>query len=973
MSILSFFPFAYQQHHRLLTLGFPQRNPPQVSGPHGRQEPVQLVVDRLEAEEAMSRDFKYTVLLLADSAGIAAKDMMGKLLSVALTRPDGSRRHFTGHVFEFELQKKDDRVAHYRAVLRPWLWFLTLRRNNRLFLDRTLRDQTAAILAGYGALARWHWQMQGADPPSTMAVQGAGQGETDHNYLHRRWEAAGLVYWYEHTEQGHTLMLSDRSTPAPPIDGASPVIRFCAQSSSREENAISRWCSARELVSSHYQLSAHDFKHPRPRRTEMPTLNRQGELPVLEVSEYCGAYGFRKEDPGGEALARLRMEEIEAVAKRHEADSDNHFVQPGRCFELPDHFSTQARASAERSYLVLEVHHTATNNYLQASGGEAGYRNRFVATRESVPWRPGRGWNSRPLRVSAPQTATVVGQDGIGSLDVDEYGRVLIRYHWDQEEHKSARVRVSGAWAGGENGWASWPRVGSEVLVHHLDGNADHPVILGAVFNGEHMPPWKMPAQKALTGLRSRELSGDGGNAPGGHSNYILADDTAGQLQVKLRSDTQASEITLGHNVRIDATAGRTDPRGSGLEARTDGHGALRAAQGLLVSTEARPNARAHMTDMGETLARLAQGRDLHQALSEAAQHVQAHEPGDQDEVTRALQAQNDTLQGHGGSATQGGFTEFQAPHLTLASAAGIQATAQGSTHLASKEHTAVSSEGHISLGAGRSLLVSVKEAVRLFAYKAGMKLVAASADVDITALQKSVNILARLDITQTANKISLSAREEIVVNGGGSYTRWGAAGITSGTQAAWQVHAASHAAVGPDSLSPRNPSLPVPADLDLPQPGPQSLRFAAAGSDALMADAGYDGLPYSIFDAAGRVLLSGTVPPDGRIPRVHTEQRQLLMLQIGWPAARLEAAPPPPPGPAAQAEDLPGEAAEDDEAQRPDPPPVEAVDAGPPTSTVLDHPYDAELRSAFAEQHSHQFLPSTLVAELIARSLPTP
>ena len=47
------------------------------------------------------------------------------------------------------------------------------------------------------------------------------------------------------------------------------------------------------------------------------------------------------------------------------------------------------------------------------------------------------------------------------------------------------------------------------------------------------MPPWKLPEQQALTGLRSRELTAGGGNAPGGRSNHLVLDDTVNQIQVQ--------------------------------------------------------------------------------------------------------------------------------------------------------------------------------------------------------------------------------------------------------------------------------------------------------------------------------------------------------------------------------------------------------------------------------------------------------
>jgi type VI secretion system secreted protein VgrG len=404
---------------------------------------------------------------------------------------------------------------------------------------------------------------------------------------------------------------------------------------------------------------------------------------------------------------------------------------------------------------------------------------------------------------------------------------------------------------------ASHPRVGSEVIVQWLDGNPDHPIVTGSVYNQRYMPPWKLPEQQALTGLRSRELTAKGGNAPGGRSNHLVLDDTQGQIQAQLKSDHLASQLSLGHIKRIEDNAGRKDARGQGFELRTDGHGAVRAQQGLLLSTEGRPNARAHITDMAETLARMAQGHELHDSLSQAAQQAQAHQPGDQDQVTTALRAQVDAIKGQGGQPTQGEFPEFQAPHLTLASPAGIETSTQGSTHLMSVEHNALTSGGHTSLSAGKSLLVSVKEAVRMFAYKAGMKLVAASADIDITALKDSVNVLAKLNITHTANRITITAKEEVVINGGTSFSRWNASGIVHGTNGTWRQHAAQHSFV--NGKSEGTPSLPQTVQLP---PGQLDLYHQYVNPEGAKRQGIRHG-DYTVVDAEGGVH-QGTLDGNG-------------------------------------------------------------------------------------------------------------
>ncbi len=827
------------QSTRLLRLSFPRNDGPRVK----------LMVNRFEGTEYLSRDFEFKVELLSDDGRIELEAMHGKLLCVSLVQADGSLRPFTGYVTSFKLVKTDGGIAFYEAVLTPWLAYTRLRRNNRLFHAKSLREQAETIFAGYNGLPAWEWEVTAEQPQFTMTTQ---WDETDHNYLCRRWEAAGYSYWYEHSREGHTLRICDDTRAAAPIDGPSPGIRFHRAGGAVEEDAIGEWSPLRQWASGQTAVSGFDFKNPRPIHADTVTINQQGDIPQLEVHRYEGHYGF-KHQSDAYRLSQLRMEEIEARGKLYEAQGNNRRVAAGRWFRLLDHFSE----SEDSEFLILEVHHEASNNYLQGKNARAEYKNRLLCQSKALPWRPGRGFNSTDTRLLALQTAIVVGPEGQGSLNVDQYGRIQVKFHWDRDESGSCWVRVSSNWAGGEKGLVSHPRVGSEVIVQWLDGNPDHPIVTGSVYNQSYMPPWKLPEQRALTGLRSRELTANGGNAPGGRSNHLVLDDTQGQIQAQLKSDHLASQLSLGHINRIEDTAGRKGARGQGFELRTDGRGAVRAQQGLLLSTEGRPNAQAHITDMEETLERMAQGQALHDSLSQVAQQAQAHQPGDQDQVTDALQAQVDAIKGQGGTPAQGEFPEFQAPHLTLASPAGIETTTQGSTHLMSVEHSALTSGGHISLSAGKSLLASVKEAVRLFAYKAGMKLVAASADIDITALKDSVNILAKLNITHTANRITITAKEEVVINGGTSFSRWNASGIVHGTNGIWRQHAAKHSF--DPGKSEGTPGLPQTVKLP---PGQLDLYHQYVNQEGGRKQGVQQG-DYTVIDAEGGVHR-GTLDGNG-------------------------------------------------------------------------------------------------------------
>jgi type VI secretion system secreted protein VgrG len=157
------------------------------------------------------------------------------------------------------------------------------------------------------------------------------------------------------------------------------------------------------------------------------------------------------------------------------------------------------------------------------------------------------------------------------------------------------------------------------VLVAFEHGDPDRPIIVGSTNNALNQPSWLLPAQSALSGIRSRELNSGSGNSAGGRSNHILLDDTEGQIQAQLKSDHQHSQLSLGHITRIEDHAGRKDQRGEGFELRTDGHGALRAKDGLLITTQGRGKASRHALDSAETAAALQSAQSQHLALGATA------------------------------------------------------------------------------------------------------------------------------------------------------------------------------------------------------------------------------------------------------------------------------------------------------------------------------------------------------------------
>ena len=413
-------------------------------------------------------------------------------------------------------------------------------------------------------------------------------------------------------------------------------------------------------------------------------------------------------------------------------------------------------------------------------------------------------------KTGGPETALVVGPSADtaeSNIYTDNLGRIKVQFPWDRygenNQNSSCWLRVSSTWAGNQLGAMHLPRIGEEVVVEFLGGDPDMPVAAGCVYNQVNMPPWSLPEQQDLSGFRSRELIPGGGNSAAGRSNHLILDDTEQKIQAQLKSDHQHSQLSLGHITRIEDNAGRKDPRGEGFDLRTDGHGVLRAKDGMLISTEARSNAQAHAKDMAETTGWLQQAQNQHEALGDLATQHQAQDATDQGDVARDIQTQNDAVQG---KSAEGQFPELVEPHIAIASPASIESTTPGNTQQHSGKHHAITSGAHTSISSNKSLLVVAKDAVRMFAYKSGMKLISANSDVNITALKTSIHLLAKMNITLTSNTIALIAKKQVLVNGGGSYMKWSAGSIEEGTAGTRVAHAGTHPVAGPKN----EPPMPI-------------------------------------------------------------------------------------------------------------------------------------------------------------------
>jgi type VI secretion system secreted protein VgrG len=307
------------------------------------------------------------------------------------------------------------------------------------------------------------------------------------------------------------------------------------------------------------------------------------------------------------------------------------------------------------------------------------------------------------------------------------------------------------------------------------------------------MPLWELPTQHMLSGFKSKEIGAT-------RNNYLIMNDTKGEIQAQLGSEHMSSQLNLGYLTRIPSPSGRQDYRGQGFEVRTDAWGAIRAAKGMMLSTHSRADGSSHIKDLSEILSALKGAHSQHKAFAELAIDHKADERALDQTAQTALKSQNEDIAGSQGDADK--FPELTEPHLIIGSPAGVEFVTPQSTHIATGQHIAITSHADTSISAKR-IAGSVARGISLFTQTIGQKWFAAKGKVEIQAQNDRLDMIAEkvFKIISTKGSIELAAAEEILATAGGSYIKINKSGIEHGTPMDWKVWAGSHGKPSAKSL----------------------------------------------------------------------------------------------------------------------------------------------------------------------------
>lgn len=176
-----------------------------------------LLVERCVASEAISGLFSLDLELLLDiqnhrTSEVRPENLLGRNVSLAVALTEGER-FLSGLVKRFTQSYRDERFQHYHAEVVPWPWLLTLKSDCRIFQNLSVPDIVKKIFdelkSDYPDLVAYRNALTKTYSPWDYCVQ---YRETGFNFISRLLEHEGIFYFFEHDQDGHTLVLADANT-----------------------------------------------------------------------------------------------------------------------------------------------------------------------------------------------------------------------------------------------------------------------------------------------------------------------------------------------------------------------------------------------------------------------------------------------------------------------------------------------------------------------------------------------------------------------------------------------------------------------------------------------------------------------------------------------------------------------------------------------------------------------------------------
>lgn len=826
---------------------------------------TQVFLQQIHGQHGINQGLNAELICLSTSAHIPLKQFMASQVAVDTRTDRGELSRLSGIIIAASQGQSDGALTLYKLQLVDPTWLWTKRRNSRVFMQKSVVDVVETLFKEWQAksplfAASLQLDLSGLQADYAVRPFIMQSNESDADFLTRLLRSEAISWLIDEVEclvpsidtalRGQKLRLIDDNSHYQALPRRS--IRYHRSNATETQDQITsvvaerhmqatatyshRWQASRlevdegagSALSAHQHSSNFDNAHLAledacyitPAWTDESNLQGSNAADVETASVPQSVEQFNQQ--------RQRYHDMQA--KQFTAQSTVRDAQVGYWFVLEGHAEIDLHPDEGKEFLIISKDFYQRNNLPkdlqdQISGlqGHWSYAN--------DPQAPERQGNTLCLQrrniaiipeydlvkhrpMAHTQRARVVGPQG-EEIYVDAWGRIKVRFLFSRpEDHQhdagagandndtdSAWVDVLTPWAGDNFGARFLPRVGEIVVIDFFQGDIDRPFVLGRIHEGPRLPTQfdqqgVLPETKILSGIRSKEIAGSG-------YGQLRFDDSTGQISSQLQSSHGHSQLNLGHLSHPKAEA-KSDSRGEGFELRTDQWGAVRAGQGLLLSSHLQDQAGGMHLDTQAA----EQQFDNHLAQAKTLSEVAKNQQTDPLEVLDHLKQFIDQLSVKDSKKA----AAFKSAVMLL--------TAPNSIGLSSHEHIHFAADGHIShmasdsinLSSQNNLVAHAQNKISLFAAAQGLNLYAAKGDIRLQAQNAAAEFTARqqLSLTSTEDRIEISANKKIVLTAAGASLEISAAGIEIRTPALFQAKAGQHLFLAGEKVAMEYPALPA-------------------------------------------------------------------------------------------------------------------------------------------------------------------
>ena len=217
-----------------------------------------LALVRFDGQEALGQLFEFRIEALSLQEDISLDGIIGRNCSVTY-KAFGVERVFNGVAVEARWLGPRNIHFGYSLVLRPWFWLLSRTSDCRIFENMSVLEIIKQKFSDRG-FDDFRDDTTGSYNAIDYCVQ---YRETDIDFVCRLMEQYGIYYFFEHSEDRHTLVMADsKSSHRPVPDLASLPFIALAGVDRHARQHVSEWVADRRFRTGKIELKDYDYLKP---------------------------------------------------------------------------------------------------------------------------------------------------------------------------------------------------------------------------------------------------------------------------------------------------------------------------------------------------------------------------------------------------------------------------------------------------------------------------------------------------------------------------------------------------------------------------------------------------------------------------------------------------------------------------------------------------------------------------------------